>query len=112
MLHARRAVDLHVQPDALADVLDADQIAGLADIGEVERGIESRPMDALVLVEDAARDVEAPGRLVGLIGEALERNGELRHPAVLHDSRARLPDRVPLAQFLGVVEFELVGAPA
>ena len=63
MLHARRAIDLHVQPDALADVLDPDQIAGLADVGEVERWIESRPMDALVLVVDAARDVEAPGGL-------------------------------------------------
>ena len=67
-------------------------------------------MDTLVLVIDAARDVEAPGGLRRLIGEALERNRELRHPAVVDNPRASVENRIPLPQFLGVIELELVGA--
>ncbi len=109
MLHARRAVDLNIEPYALAHVLDADQVAALADVGEVERWVESRPVDPLVLVVDAPRDVKAPRRLRRFVRETLEGNGELGDPAVLHDSRARLEDRVPLPQFLGVIELQLIG---
>ena len=39
MLQPRDAVGLNIQPEALTDVLDPDEIAALADIGEVGGGL-------------------------------------------------------------------------
>src|SRR5262249_47317797 len=110
--HARRAIELDVEPDALTDIFNPYQVTGLADVRELERRIDSRPVDALVLVIDASSDVEAPGGLGRFIREALERNRKLRHPAVANDPRASVEDRVPLPQLLGVIQLELIRAPS
>src|SRR5262249_24534280 len=108
--HAGRAIELDVEANALTDIFNPYQVTRLADVSELERRIHSRPVHTLVLVEDPSSDVEAPSGLGRFVREALERNRELRDPAVLNDPRAGVEDRVPLPQLLGVIELELVRA--
>src|SRR6185503_7992335 len=67
-LQARCAIELDVEADALTHILNPHEVAGLADVSELERRIDSRPVDTLVLVENASSDVESPGGRVRLVG--------------------------------------------
>src|SRR5262245_47972746 len=59
-----------------------------------------RPYHALVLTLDRALNLEAPAVCLGLatrIPQALERDGNLRSPAVVHHRAGRFEERVPEA---------------
>ena len=57
---------------------------------------------------DAPRHVEAPGRLLGVVGEAAKRNRDLRDPSIGNDASPRGPNRIPFGKLDGVVLLELV----
>ncbi len=112
VFEADHAIDLNVEPETLADILNSCQIAGLADVGEFQRRRPAPPIDAFVLVADAAPGIETPNGLRGIVGEARKRDGELHGITVGDSLCARGPDRVPFLELLRVVELELVGPPS
>src|SRR4029077_6477519 len=71
------AIDLKVEPETLAGVLDSGQIAGLTDVGEIQSRRPAPPIDAFVLVTNAAPGVETPCGLSGIIRQAGKGNRDL-----------------------------------
>ncbi len=103
----------HVETQPLVQPVQARQIAGFRDQEDGRVVARARPAVDLVAALDPAVDVEAPGPARGIEGQRLERDRELRRPALGIDRRRALPDPVPgLVEVLTVVRDQRVALVA